>query len=43
MKSKLKAIGKAALTFAASPQARRYEIPLAIGLYQPLIEVIKHG
>ena len=39
----LKVAGKAAWAWLKSPQAKRYEIAIAIGLYQAVMEAIKHG
>lgn len=42
-KAALKAAGKAALAWALSPQARRYEIALALGLYEAVRASLGHA
>lgn len=42
MKATLKKVGAAALGVALSPQARRYEIPLAILVYEGVRKALGH-
>lgn len=39
---RLKPAAKAVLGFLVSPQARRYEIPLALGLYEVIRKALGH-
>lgn len=43
MKKALKAAAQAAVQFLLSPYARRYEIPLAVGLYEAIRAALGHS
>lgn len=43
MKAALKAAAKAALAWALSPQARRYEIAFGIGIYEAVRASLGHA